>query len=256
MNADSFISWLQWLVLAGSALTALKLYALGLYKRYPVLCWYFFLRVPNTIWPLFLDIHSPLYRQLWLITEPVFLGLHVLLVLELVRLVLERYKGLQSLLRWAVCICGVIALSISIVSVVPQMQRTASVGTAFRLVLAAGRAVDTTLAVMLVLLVLLLSRYPVTFPRNVRLYAIAFPLLFVGGTIGVYMATYSRALYTPANIVLQIVYTVSVFSWFFLLNRAGEEVPVSTRHFGPEQEQRLLTQLDALNTTMLKVSRH
>jgi hypothetical protein len=52
-----------------------------------------------------------------------------------------------------------------------------------------------------------------------------------------------------------VVYTATVFTWLLLLNRAGEEVPVTTRQFGPEQEERLLNQLEALNTTMLKVSR-
>ncbi|HJZ98026.1 MAG TPA: hypothetical protein VKE70_16060 [Candidatus Solibacter sp.] len=114
---------------------------------------------------------------------------------------------------------------------------------------------DTTLAITLLLLVLLLSRYPLRLPRNVCLYAIAFPALFVGGTISVFMATYSPALYTQANIVFQLVYAAVIFSWLFLLNRVGEELPVTTRKLRPEQEQRLLTQLEALNTTMLKVSR-
>jgi hypothetical protein len=257
VTADSLIQTLGWLLLLGSVLTAAKLYVFGLYRRYPILSIYFSLKVPQLIWPLLIDIRSPAYMQLWLITSPLFMVLYILLVFELYRLVLENYRGLHSILRWAMYVFGVVALVVSTLSLLPTIKPNASATQkTFRLFMAMERGVDTSLAIFIILLVLLLSRYPVKLSRNVRLYAIAFPLLFLGSSVGILIRTFNtKLLFTQANVVLQLVYTGSVFIWVLFLNRAGEEVPVTTRHFAPEQEKRLLTQLDALNATLLKVSR-
>jgi hypothetical protein len=52
------------------------------------------------------------------------------------------------------------------------------------------------------------------------------------------------------------IFVACTLVWLVLLNEKGEEVRVSVPHFGPEQEQRILSQLEALNSTLLKVSRH
>jgi hypothetical protein len=45
-----------------------------------------------------------------------------------------------------------------------------------------------------------------------------------------------------------------VVAWLVLLNAKGEEVRVSTPHFGRGDEERILLQLDSLNNTLLSVS--
>src|SRR5438309_1940007 len=102
MNSAALVSFFRIVLLLGSVLTAIKLYRTGLYKQYPVFFAFIIFRVPNSLWPLYLnDVHSDRYFQVWVLTDPIGLGFYVLMVMELYRLVLDRYKGLYSLGRKA-----------------------------------------------------------------------------------------------------------------------------------------------------------
>src|SRR5450759_3938982 len=97
MSSAALVSCLKAVLLLGSFLMALKLYRTGLYRRYPIFFAFFIFRIPDSIWPLFLEVSSPLYQKVWVLTEPIEFGFYVLMVLELYKLVLEKYKGLYSL---------------------------------------------------------------------------------------------------------------------------------------------------------------
>src|ERR1039458_9276957 len=101
MTSAALVSYLKAVLLLGSVLMVLKLYRTGLYRRYPIFFAFFIFRIPNSIWLLFLAVSSPLYLKVWVLTEPIELGFYVLMVVELYKLVLEKYKGLYTLGRWA-----------------------------------------------------------------------------------------------------------------------------------------------------------
>src|SRR5664279_5184807 len=121
MTGGVFVSCLKAVLLLGSMLMALMLYRTGLYRRYPIFFAFFIFRIPNGIWPLFLAVSSPLYQQVWVLTEPVGLGFYVLMVVELYRLVLEKYKGLYTLGRWALYVSLAISLTISAITLMPRI---------------------------------------------------------------------------------------------------------------------------------------
>jgi hypothetical protein len=56
--------------------------------------------------------------------------------------------------------------------------------------------------------------------------------------------------------VLAGIFSVCILAWFLLLSRKGEEIRVTVARFSPEQEQLILSRLDALNQTLLRVSRN
>src|ERR1035441_4203207 len=97
----------------GSALTAFKLYQTGLHSRYRFFFAYMVFRVPCMSWGLFLKTSDDNYYWLFTRSEPVIMLFYVLIVLELYRLVLERYKGLYTLGRWAMGAAMAIALFVS-----------------------------------------------------------------------------------------------------------------------------------------------
>ena len=103
MTSVALSSFLQSLLLLGSALTALKLYTTGLYKKYPVFFFYFVFRIPNNLSPLVLDFRSNTYFFVYLATLPIMLLFYVLMVRELYRLVLEDYRISvpQVRIQWA-----------------------------------------------------------------------------------------------------------------------------------------------------------
>ena len=58
------------------------------------------------------------------------------------------------------------------------------------------------------------------------------------------------------NLVITATTAVCLLGWFLLLTRKGEEVQTRFPAMGPETERRVLERLDALNATLLRVSRH
>ena len=70
MTGVALVSYLKVVSLLGSMLMVLQLYRTGLYLRYPIFFAYFIFRIPNSIWPFFLDVSSWPYQQVWVLTEP------------------------------------------------------------------------------------------------------------------------------------------------------------------------------------------
>ena len=112
MTGVALVSCLKVVSLLGTMLMVLQLYRTGLYLRYPIFFAYFIFRIPNSVWPFFLEVSSWPYQQAWVLTEAIEMVFYVLMVLELYRLVLEKYKGLYSLGRWALYLSLAISLAI------------------------------------------------------------------------------------------------------------------------------------------------
>jgi hypothetical protein len=250
------LTWfLQTVLLLVSALMAYKLYRTGLYRRYPVFFAYFIFRIPNSIWPLLLRFSSDEYQKLWICTDVVVLTFYVLLVRELYRLVLDKYRGLYTLGRWAMYVAMVIAVTISALSLIPKIKpATPQTSKVMAYVIATDRGVNTALVIFLVLLLLFLSRYPVRLSPNVRIYAVIYSIFFLSNTFVLLMRTlFGRHMIDEVNVALMAVTAICVISWLILLTPQGAELADQRFAVGPHSEHRLLTQLDSLNAALLKV---
>jgi hypothetical protein len=256
MPSAALYTLLQCLLLLGSAATAVKLFTTGLYKKYPFLFAYFVFRVPNGIWPLVLDLRSDLYFYAYIGTLPIVLSFYVLLVMELYRLVLEPYKGLQSVGRWAMTVSLFGAVTISILTLIPQItpsmpQRSKMI----RAVIFTERGVYTALEVFIILLLALLSRYPIQLRRNVRIHAVVYSIFLLwGGAVVLSRAVLGLKAAGTINLVNIAINLGCVFSWLVLLTPAGETL-IERKAVASDHERRLLLQLEGLNTALLRVSR-
>jgi hypothetical protein len=257
MTSTVLVSFLKAVTLIGSALMAFRLYRTGLYRLYPIFFAYFAFRIPNGIWPLFFDGASPTYQKVWICTEPIVLGFYILMIRELYRLVLEKYKGLYTLGRWAMYLAMTVAVIISGLSLLPRIKPTAAQRSKIMAyVLATERGVNTALAIFIVLLLLFLSRYPVRLSRNVRTYAVIYSAFFLSNTFVVLMRSlFGLRMVDEVNIALMGVAAICVVAWLALLTPQGAETPVPGATFEPQYEHHLLTQLDSLNAALLKVGR-
>ena len=256
MTSAVLVSCLKAVALLGSVLMALKLYRTGLYRRYPVFFAFFLFRIPNSIWPLFLEVSSPLYQKVWVLTELIEFGFYVLMVLELYKLVLEKYKGLYSLGRWALYLSLAISVSISAISLLPRIKPTMPQSSRIMLyVLATERGIQTGLAIFIILILCFLSFFPVKLSRNVRMHALVFSIFFLSNTFVVLMRSlFGLRLADVVNTVLLAVTAASVVAWLTLLRVAGEDLPHEPVLYGQEHESRLLAHLDSLNAALLRVS--
>jgi len=258
MPSAALVLFFEWVSLLGSGLTAFKLFRSGLHRRYRIFFAYFVFRVPYLACMLSLDVKSDLYQQVWMVTEPLLWIFYILVVLELYGLILEKYKGLYSLGRWAMYLAMAVSITLSIVSLLPRItpelpQRSRRLG----YIIAAERGIDFSLAVFILLILLFLSFYPVALSRNVKVHAVLYSIYFLSNTLVFLLrAVFGLKLGDTFNLFLMGASSGCVVAWLLLLNRKGEEVRASIPRFGPEHEQRILTQLDALNSTLLKISKN
>jgi hypothetical protein len=261
MPGAALVQLIQWVSLLGSLLTAGKLYQSGLYRRYRVFFAYFLFRIPITIYPLLLDIKSPAYFYCWVFTEPLVWVFYVCVVLELCRLVLEKHRGLYTLGKWAMWIGMVISMTLSIASVLAKFKRAApqrSISLHNSIVgyfYAADRGVTSCMVIFLLLMLLLLSRYPVRLSRNVVVHTTLYTIFFLSNTLGMILSSvFGLHLFTIIDTAFMAISASCILAWLFLLTTRGEEVRVNIPHFAPENERRILIHLDALNSTLLKVA--
>src|ERR1039458_1060895 len=251
LDLDQF---LKAVLLLGSVLTAVKLYWTGLYRRYPFFFLFFVFRIPNSLWPLFLSAHAPLYQQLWVVTSLIALGFYVLIVLELYRLVLENYKGLYSAGRWAFYVSLTVSVAISALSLLlklkpglPQQSRVMVYE------LATERGVDTSLAIFIILILCFLSLFPVKLSRNVRVHALVYSVFFLSNTFVLLMRSlFGLSMIDQVNTALRAVMVARVIAWLTLLMPAGEEAQPASARIEQGFEGRLLNHLDALNSALLR----
>ena len=258
MTSAALDTFLRAVLLLGSILMVFKLYRTGLYHRYPVFFVFFIFRIPNSIWPLFVNLSSPLYQQVWVPTDLIGQGFYVLMVVELYRLALEKYKGLYSMGRWVMYLSLAVSLGISAASLLPQIKPSMPQRSKIMFyVVATERGIQTGLAIFILLILCFLSFFPVKLSRNVRVHALVFSVFFLSNTFVLLMRSlFGLRLASEMGTVLLGVTTASVVAWLALLNAAGEEARMAPAPSGQVHESRLLTHLDSLNAALLRVSSH
>jgi hypothetical protein len=240
-----------------TGLLAVRLYSAGLARKYKL--FFAFVVFHTLLVPvaLLLDPQSETYYWYWVWTQPVALLLYICVVTELIRLVLARHRGFYTAGRWAMY--GGITLSVIISSATLLLRTKPEEMQASRRLLycfAAERAVDFSLAIFLVLMVVLLNFYAVPLSRNVIVHAVLYTIYFISSSLWtIWRDVFGLKYSEPVDMALTAVQVACILSWIFLLSPKGEEVRVTAPWYGPEQEERILTQLDAMNATLLKMAR-
>jgi hypothetical protein len=249
--------YLQIFSLLGSALLALKLFQTGLWHRYRVFFWFFCVQVADSLWPLFFKSTASLtYLHVWMLTQPVLWIFHILLVAELYRLILEGHRGIYSLGRWAMYGAVVIAVCISILSLLPHFTpRTQQQSKYLGLEFATDRGIDFALAIFLILILLFLSGFPIKLSRNVLVHAAVYTIYFFCNSLAVFLRTLFGITASASTSLLYIgANCACIIAWLILLSPRGEEVQANFPSISPQREKAALRQLQSLNATLLKVS--
>jgi len=255
----AIIRLLEFLILSACLLASIKLTYNGLYHRYKALFAYLVFRFFYTCALLFVFRNTRSFSYLWffLLTEPAIWIFYVLVVIELYSLVLERHRGLYTLGRWVLYGGLSLSLLISGLALLPELsggkQQQSRVLPYY---VAIERGVDFSLLIFLLLILLWLTRYPVPLSRNVLVHSVAYTFLFLSNTAGLLVRViFGFTLTGPVNTLFLGIGAVCILMWLIFLTPKGEDVRVNLPSLGPEHEKRILSHLDALNKTLLKVSR-
>jgi hypothetical protein len=259
VSSAAITQFLQYLILAGSGVTVFRLSTTGLFRHYRVFFWFFLFRIPNSIWPLFLSVDSSSYFILWITTTPIAATFYILVTMEVYRLILEKHRGVYTLGRWAMQISTLVAVITSILILLPHF--TPSIPQRSRLLgygVAMYRGVDASVLIFLLLMLLFLTRYPVTLSRNVAVHYVLFSIYFASSTItSLLRGIWGIVINTQVNLILLGSSALCTLAWAIFLTPKGEEVRArASVPFCKEYEKRVLRQLDTLNSTLIKISRN
>jgi hypothetical protein len=242
-------SVLQAAVAVTAGLTALRLFQTSLYRRYPVLFCYMAFVAVYDFTPLLLDTTRVTYFWVWIWCQPVQWMLDILVVGELCRVILEKHPGLVTLGRWGMYVGVMVAAFLSYLSLLPHIHSDMPASSRkIAYWVATGRGITFALAILLILMLFALSRYPVHLSKNVILNAVLFTLVFLSDSMQAILRTIFDTRMNPwVGVALTSVEVAFLLVWFFRLKPEGEHTQFSWIRFGPEYETRMLRRLDTLN---------
>jgi hypothetical protein len=255
MSSHASLVLFEGITSLAAALTAAKLLHSGLQKRYTAFFWYLVLLTFVSVLPLVLDWKSVVYYVVWFACQPLGWLLYVLVVRELCDLVLQKHQGLLTLGRWGIYFGTAISVVISGVILLVRIPSSGHQWHTTRILNMADRSITLCLLLFLMVMMYLLRNYPVQLSRNVVLHAGLFTLFFIcNSVVALLFNLFGSRMYDLVNTALMAISAMCVLGWLFFLNPAGEDVRIMVPQFTPEQEERILYQLNALNAAMLRIA--
>jgi hypothetical protein len=248
---------LQVLSIVSAPLLVWRLISAGLAANYRIFFGYIVFRFVYQFTLLFFDPRSDAYCYLFVAAEPFIWFLYAGVVIELYGLVLKRHRGFYTLGRWAIFVVMAISVTLSglalLPHITPDMPQTS---TAMGIMVAGERAIDLSLALFLLLMLAFLNFYTVPLSRNVVVHAVVYTVFFLSNTLGMVLRTVFGLRYAAElDTGLMMLSCACALAWLFLLSAKGEETRARSPWFGPEQEERILWQLDSINATLMKAGK-
>jgi len=258
MTSVPSVETLLWFVaVACHGILLVRMRIAGLHVIYRCFFIYLIVHLGRSLVLANLNRRSNVYGWTYVASEPVIWCLYVLVVLELFGLVLRDYPGIQTLSRRL--LAGALAVSavVAMVTLIPDLGNPAERYPILRAMFVAQRLVMSTLVVFLAILTAFLVWYPVPLCRNVVVYCAGYSVYFISATMALFVRTISGEVVTRMiSVVLHGVGAACAIAWVLLLNAQGERKRSNVRrHIPAIDEDRLVSQLDAINRSLLRSAR-
>ncbi len=242
----------------GSACAALGcawlVFTRGLVKIYPA---FFAYLISQSILVVSSDIVGPrsgLYAWIYIIGYPLTWVVYCLVVKELYAHIFANYPGIAMFGKWSIYAAVVLAGIGAAASKVLTRESLSQKATILILFESAGRGVVFCLAVLIVMLLLVIARYPLQLHMNVLINCIFFSALLLveaGGILAEHLTGLRNTIRIDTGFMIFDACCFAV--WAMLLSREGETKVVRLRRNFPETD--LLRHLDMLNGIVLGSSR-
>ena len=242
-------------VVLGSLLLLGKLHLAGLKSGYRAFSFFLVLAAIQNGIGTTLNTKGEAYFYFWLFSEPIEWFVAAWVVLDVYSQVLQDYRGLYTVGRWLLMVAVTIALLASGLTLLIPSRSTGQ-GQLLACYYLAERAINFSLVVFLLTILLLLTRYPITLTRNVIVYSVVLSFFFLSYTaIYILVSTGGRSIISFAEYATQGANLAALATWLAMLSRAGEDRPQRLRPaWMPGREQELLNELNSLNAALLKVA--
>ena len=253
--AIAALPYVQVVSATGAGLTAFKLFRAQLQVTYRWFLLFLLFFTAATPISLFLRQDSLNYLLFYKFVQPVSWVFYIGIVIELYRHIFERHKGFYSIGRWIVLVSVGLSVAVSAAmmfsKITPEMPQLSKTLLRYD---AVNRGIDVALGACLFLMLTVLAFYTVPLSRNLRVHSALFTCFFISSTLTTLVRNLFGLKYIVAlDVALLAVSCVCLFSWSILLSGEGEVARNSApTWFGPQNEERILEKLDALNAAVLR----
>jgi len=222
----------------------IRLWWTGLYRTYPYFFSYLGLALLQTAVLTPIPFSSFAYRDAWMISEGLVLCAHVLVILELCKVILRGLPGITTVARryikWTLGIAVVGSLLLLGVERAPLGM--------YGYFLACERAIVSSLVFFVLLMMGFLVYYPLPLNRNAISYSIGYGVYFLTKAAAIFVRNLAPTWHRPVSTTLVSISTVCLSFWLFALSRRGETRAMGAlHHWSSEEEERLLSQLQTIN---------
>ncbi len=251
---------IQQILWAGVIALAFSLAMLMLVRHlHRIYCFFFIFLIFEVVRSLVLfpiPPRSNLYYWIFVTSQPISWFLYVFVVLEIYSLAFKEHRGIASLSRWVLSSCLLAAIGISALTLGADLAKPA---VSFRILVLYSvieRGVVSSLLLFLLLITAFLVFFPLPVRRNLAIHTTLFSAYFLSTALALFLrnlAGYqiSRAIST----VLLGIDIICFALWILLLRREGETTVRAIRgRWQPEDEARMLQQLDAISSALLRHS--
>ncbi len=255
---DALVSGIQPIICGLGILAIVHLVRTGLHKRFRTLLFFLSIHLARTL-ALFacgwLRHPQKAYAWTYVVSEPVIWILYIILGLNLHSLVLQNYKGLQTVGRWIFFIALPLAILVSGITVISDLRNPReNIILFYYAVLERGIMFSIVLFILVTLA--LLSWYPISISRNTMIHAIISTVFLISASMVYFVRTTEGLVINHVtNLANQVITVLCWGAWLFLLTPEGETRVVVRRQFTAEQEARLIDQLTLINSSLLRASR-
>jgi len=237
---------------AAAAGLCIRLWWTGLYRVYVYFFVYLFLVVGQNIIPYVVRFDSNAYRDAFLATEGLVACCYMLIVLELYSIVLRDLRGIATVSRRY--IRNILAVAIGVSAVLMVFEKT-SKGMVARFLIF-ERVTVLSLVLFVILISGFLLYYPIRLRRNAIIYSIGYAFYFLMKASALFITNVDNRWVRLFDSVRMAASTACLLFWMFQLNSAGERVTITVgHHWKPEDEELVLSRLQAINSTLLKAGR-
>ena len=190
---------------------------------------------------------------LWACMKPLEWLLSLAVLLEVYSLVMARYPGIASLMRWAALAAAGISFAICAMSLSLDFMNPHEQFPVLRYAFAVQRTVELTLALSLVIPWLLIMRFPIRLCRNVVVHCALFSASAAVEAVTLLARNMLGSSWNhTTNIIMMAGSNLCLLGWILFLNQKGEQVERVVRpQRDPALEEYLIGQLHAFNQALL-----
>lgn len=245
-------------VLAFAALCCLfRLFSLRLASVYPSLCYFLLFQIALVAASIATGLKSDAYEVVYIaLLLPEWL-VYGFMMREIYASIFSDYPGIAVLGRWSVY--GALAATGLILAFSVGVWRSLFTGQQSILPLVETVAHCFTFGFALLILIILaaISRYPLILHKNVLINATLFGAILLGEASGLIADQVVWRKHTAwINLAVNLNTTICLLLWPLLLSREGQtRVLRLRRHVDPEDENRLLGQLSAISSIIMGTAR-